>query len=185
MRNYAGETREPGRLCGAFLAAIQLLTGATIFAQEAFVHPRARLFGDGAESVLSDLSPDETRWVILFAPRIEACTPQEVRLVQALERLQGDFPDLVVRTLLPEAFSDALVERGIFGQAFPGTLVRVSSGNWLREDRVTPRPRLEVWSGKGELLLLRSLPPTVSEEAIYDEVLWTRSFTEPPNDSRP
>lgn len=171
------------RLSAAALMAVAMaLPAATAPALHPAEHPRERLYGEGAGEVIADLPRDGTRWVALFAPRVEACTPQEVAVAEALERLQEEFPDLVVRTLVPEGLDGRAVERGIFGRPFPGTLVRVAAAGWSREDRVAPRPRLEVWSGKGELLLLRSLPPTVSEEVVYDEVLWARAFTEPPAD---
>lgn len=166
------------------LASALALHGATVLAQDSDSHPRERLYGEGAGEILTDLMQNGPRWVVLFAPRVEACTPQEVAVAAALERLQSDFPELVVRTLLPESLPEMQVERGIFGHPYPGTLIRVATGNWERENRVAPRPRLEVWSGKGELLLMRSLPSNVSENAIYDEVLWARAFTDPPDDPR-
>jgi hypothetical protein len=138
-------------------------------------HPRARLFKGSPEDALRP----GARWTVLFVPRIEACTPQEVYVVKALKRVALEFSDLEVLTVIPQGLSSRVIERGVFGEAFPGRLIKVSAESWRQEERVAPRPRVEVWSGRGELLLMRSIPSSISEEALYEEVLWTRAFTEP------
>jgi hypothetical protein len=162
-------------LAGAAFAAERPLSEAEGSAS----HPRERLFNVSGTVRVPDVLKPEARWTVLFVPRIESCSPQEIEVVRALARLTKEFSDLEVATLIPEHTPSGRVGRGVFGLPFPGSVARTSTARWQQEERIAPRPRIEVWSGRGELLLMRSIPSSVSEQAIYEEVLWARAFTSP------
>lgn len=140
------------------------------------VHARQRLFPGKAGSSILDVLRQPARLTVFFHPDPQRCTPEELRALQALDRLTETFEDIAVYSVLPAELSDF---ESIFGYELPGELLLIENELFLAEGRVSPRPRLEVWSAEGQLLLLRSLPPTIREEEIYEEVLWSRSFTGP------
>ena len=113
---------------------------------------------------------------MFFHPDPQRCTPEELRALQALDRLTESFEDIAVYSVLPGDLKDF---ETTFGYELPGETLLIDTEVFLAEGRVSPRPRLEVWAADGQLLLLRSLPRTIREEEIYEEVLWSRSFTEP------
>lgn len=179
--------RRAGRLVFGVIAVLGVIHSSAQVAQESSAarevtrrdHPRVRLFEGSPEDAIFAVLRPGARWTVLFVPQIEACTPQEIYVVNALKRAALEFSDLEVLTIIPRGLPERVIERGVFGKAFPGRLVTVSAESWRREQRVAPRPRIEVWTGRGELLLMRSIPPSISEEALYEEVLWSRGFTEP------
>lgn len=140
------------------------------------VHTRQRLFPGQASSSILDVLRRPARLLVFFHPDPQRCTPEELRALQALDRLTESFEDIAVYSVLPAELSDF---ESIFGYELPGELLLIENDVFLAEGRVSPRPRLEVWNADGQLLLLRSLPPTIREEEIYEEVLWSRSFTDP------
>jgi hypothetical protein len=115
------------------------------------------------------------RLTVLYHPDIIACAPVELKVIRALNRLAADDPEIRILTILPRG-TDTLRER--YGQKLPGEVVPISQEEYAKEGEISPRPRLEVWSGQ-RLLLLRSVPGVVTEDSVYEEILWTRSFTKP------
>lgn len=140
------------------------------------VHPRQRLFPGTASSSILDVLRQPARLTVFFHPDPERCTPEEMRAVRALDRLAEAFDDIAVYSVLPVQLEDF---ESIFGYRLPGELLLIDDEQFLAEGQVSPRPRLEVWNADGQPLLLRSLPPTIRDEEIYEEVLWSRSFTDP------
>jgi|SRR5947209_5533795 len=136
---------------------------------------RRELFHSKSGDPLAGELQGTSRLTVLYHPDIVACSPVELKVVRALNRLVADFPETRVLTILPRG-TDRLRER--YGQRLPGKVVPVSQEAYAREGEISPRPRLEVWSGP-RLLLLKSVSSATSEEAIYEEILWTRSFTAP------
>jgi hypothetical protein len=62
----------------------------------------------------------------------------------------------------------------------PGQIVEVEQAEYGRFAKLAPQPRIEIWSGSGELLLLRSIPNYSTQGALLDgEYLAARSFTAP------
>lgn len=57
---------------------------------------------------------------------------------------------------------------------------QVASAEYSRAASLAPRPRIEIWSATGELLLLRSIPSYASQvEMLDEELLAARWFTKP------
>jgi hypothetical protein len=119
-------------------------------------------------------NPADTRLSIAFHPKLDGCEAQHIAIIRALRRVQLEYQDVEVVTVLPDARA-AL--RGLLGEELPGRTVALDSRAYVAQGEVSPRPRLEVWSQSGQLLLLRSVPPSASEESIYQEVIWSRAFT--------
>lgn len=156
----------------AFLASWDLGS----FRSEVAVHPRTRLFPADPSGVVADALEPSARLSILFHPEPGRCAGEQVQTIQALRRLARDFEDVAIFSVLPENLEFGTIG----GQRLPGEIVRTTAAAWTAANELSPRPRLEVWSADRRLLVLRSLPRTVSEEEIYEEVLWARSFTVPP-----
>ncbi|MFL6194355.1 MAG: hypothetical protein ACJ75H_09310 [Thermoanaerobaculia bacterium] len=139
-------------------------------------HPRALFFGSREDAAPLATASADTRLHVLFTPDFEHCTPEEMRIVRALRRIAAENPDTQVLTLLPASRGKTTE---VFGERLPGTLVAIPDRAFGRQGRRAPAPRIEVWSREGRLLLMRSLPRVVTEEEVYEEVLWARSFTAP------
>lgn len=146
-------------------------------------HPRERLFaGTGSGEALVKTVGGSARLYVLFTPDYQRCTPETMRISRALRRIAKDYPDTRVLTLRPQSLGDTM---SAYGESFPGTMLTIPDAAYEGQAAVSPNPRLEVWTGSGEhrLLLMRSLPRVVTENEIYDEVLWARSFTGAPSNS--
>jgi hypothetical protein len=62
----------------------------------------------------------------------------------------------------------------------PGPIVRLSREDYARYAGKAPRPRVEIWSAQGDLLLSRSVPNYGSQaELLNEEMFAARSFTAP------
>jgi hypothetical protein len=158
---------------GAALIYVSLSTGAANAAAEPGIELRARLFGHSIEAIQAG---DGSRLTVVFAPELSGCVPQHMQIVQALKEFARRTPDAGVVVLYPDQVERSALTRALFGEAPPGRLVSMPRDEWERESRVSPRPRLEVWSGRGELLLLRSVAIAASEEDILHDLLWSRAF---------
>lgn len=154
--------------------------GAPRVRPEVATHPRARLFPADSAGRISDVLEPSARLSVLFHPELGGCAAEQLQTIEALDRLSRDFEDIAIFSVLPQNLEFGTVS----GHRLPGEIVRTTRHAWVAASELSPRPRLEVWSADGRLLVLRSLPRTVSEEEIYEEVLWARSFTEPADSSR-
>ena len=112
-----------------------------------------------------------TRLVVVFHPELRQCTPHEISVARALERINEDYPDTLVVTVLPPD--------GELSYPLPGSPLVVTKGSHAAEGLLAPRPRLEVWNSVRQPLLFKSLPRVSTEDGTYTELFWTRSFTEP------
>lgn len=140
-------------------------------------HPRSNLFSAGQETnAIEHRLRQPARLSIFFHPDVENCTPHETKVARTLGRVAADFPDIRVFTVLPQARSQTTQ---LYGEPIPGETLIVTDRVYAAENRLVPRPALEVWTGDERLLLLRSLPASIQEEALYEEVVFTRSFTSP------
>ncbi|HEY0158520.1 MAG TPA: hypothetical protein VGF28_14655 [Thermoanaerobaculia bacterium] len=142
-------------------------------AAEQRIDVRARLFGHSIEAIQPS---DGSRLTVVFAPELNGCVPQHMQIVKALKDFARQSPDAGVVVLSPDDVERSAVTRSLFGEPPPGRLVPIPREAWNEETRVSPRPRIEVWSGKGELLLLRSVATAASEEELLTELLWSRTF---------
>jgi hypothetical protein len=125
---------------------------------------RRELFQSSVGDPVAEELKKPARLTILYHPDIIACAPVELKVIRALNRLAADDPEIRILTILPRG-TDTLRER--YGQK-----------EYAKEGEISPRPRLEVWSGR-RLLLLKSVPGVATEDSVYEEILWTRSFTRP------
>jgi hypothetical protein len=113
---------------------------------------------------------------VLFTPDFEHCTPETMRISRALRRIAAEYSDTRVFTLRPASRAGITAE---YGETLPGAPLTIPDAAYAAQRGLAPTPRIEVWSGEGRLLLMRSLPRVVTEKEVYDEVLWARSFTAP------
>lgn len=159
------------------MSAVSILVSLGLFlataAPEDFAGRRAELFGDlGGEVPAAARS---ARLVLLFHPDLTTCQPQEAVAVRALQAL-AEQKDVVVFTVTPRSLP-AVESR--YGEKLPGVAWPVEDEAWRRDGAFGPRPRLEVWSHDGALLLWKSLPAALDEESLRDEIRATLSFTAP------
>jgi hypothetical protein len=171
------------RIREAFIICSLGVLSAAVAGSASAEHPRERLFAAQSEHSLSAVLGSGARLIVIYTPNIEECMPQEIYVTAALERLAREVPAAKIVTLVPVGVHSSVIDRGIFGVPFPGSLMKISRRQWREADQVAPRPRIEVWSGDGRLLLMRSIPSAVSLEEIYHEMLWTLAFTEPPEEA--
>jgi hypothetical protein len=143
------------------------------------VHPRVAIFGGADGRRLVDELSGRSRLEVLFHPEIGRCEPQQIATARALRRLLDERSDIEILTVLPAPPEGRSQIQSLFGEVLPGRVVLLPGPSYLSEGKISPRPRLEVWSRNGHLLLLRSIPPSASEDSIYQEVLWSLAFTEP------
>lgn len=139
-------------------------------------HPRDEIFAGTATRRLVDEFSRTARLTILFHPDMGKCEPQHIAIVLALRRLLEEHSDIEVLTVLPAASAEV---KTLLGETLPGRVVVLDNPTYVSEGRISPRPRLEVWSHDRRLLLLRSIPLAASEDSIYQEVLWSLAFTGP------
>lgn len=126
----------------------------------------------------------EARLVVVFSPQVEACSPEHIEIVDALSRLQASMRDVMVLTLVPDNVSHAQIRRSLFDKPPPGHVLQIAREAWNAENTFSPRPRVEVWSGSGQLLLLKSMAGISLSEQIVQEITWCRSFTHPVSPER-
>lgn len=119
------------------------------------------------------------RLAVVYWPALRGCTVCDVMLIEKLEAWQEDpviGRGLTVVTAVPTAFTDS----SIGSTQLPGEVVRLPSAEYRPAAALAPVPRLEVWRGDGQLLLLRSIPSYTSQLALLDEeLLAARWFTAP------
>jgi hypothetical protein len=139
-------------------------------------HARQRLLDTGTADPVAVRLAAPHRMAVLYWPRIGECTLAEIRIARALGELGRRFPDIELLTLLP----DGADEGGRYGVPYPGEVVKLTPEDYVRQRAVAPLPRVEVWSGGGALLLLRSIPPLAAQaDLLVEEIEWSRAFTRP------
>lgn len=139
-------------------------------------HPRDRLFAPAGNFPLSMKLAEPARWRLIFHPDLGECRPNQAAVLRAVHAVAEEFSDLEVFTVLPRSGGHV---KEIFGVPLAGETLVVSNQAYELENRIAPRPRIEVWAGDGRLLLLRSVPSVVDEEGLVAEIRWARAFTAP------
>ena len=170
----------PATRASAVLLLIQVVAlscvKSTPWAVEGEAHPRDGLFatapGDRAHSVSRALM-SQHRMTVVFHPLTGYCVPQEDGILRAIRRVGTEFDDVEIITVLPPEAAGLPRYEDLPGR----TLIQLQSVT-RTEERISPRPRLELWSGK-TLLLLKSLPGTATEDMVFQDILWARAFTRP------
>ncbi|KAB2965405.1 MAG: hypothetical protein F9K16_02035 [Thermoanaerobaculia bacterium] len=125
------------------------------------------------------------RLAAVYWPAVRGCTVCDAMLIEKIGEWQRDpvlGEGLVVVTAIPTEFTGFAI-----GSArLPGELVRLARSEYAPAAAISPLPRLELWSGSGQLLLLRSIPSYMSQMAILDEeFLAARWFTSPLDEEGP
>ena len=126
------------------------------------------------QPVTRALAAKPHRLAVVFWPQLSGCSSCD-QMISAVIAEWQTAPDaeLAVVTVVPER------ERPD-DPWLPGTIVRMTPDDYSSHARGAPLPRVEIWSGTGQLLLRRSVPNTGSQvELLTEEMLAARSFTTP------
>lgn len=119
------------------------------------------------------------RLAVVYWPALRGCTVCDSMLIEKLNQwitTAAEGADVVVATVVP---ADATAKK-IGESALPGHVIEVDIAEYSRAAAMSPRPRIEIWSATGELLLLRSVPNYASQvEMLDEELLAARWFTKP------
>jgi hypothetical protein len=174
--------------CGSGLLALAVVATAApppqaragaataLFAEPAVAlsPPRQRFVPADSAAPSLDLS-GRARLTIVFYPDLTHCTPQEASVARALHRLLTEFSQVRCWTVVPAQTAS----EDLYGEPIPGSIVLLKDSAHREETIASPLPRIEVWDTADRLLLLRSLPRTVTEEEVYEEILASLAFTAP------
>lgn len=129
------------------------------------------------EAVAEHLDPS-ARWTVVYWPTPDECAACTAGIDRALDEAAARHPDLHVMTVLPSP-APAHAERANAGH-HPGKVVTLDEPTWQRARTIVPLPRVEVWTGSGQLVLLRSLPTVAAQgDLLLQELEWSRAFTRP------
>lgn len=119
------------------------------------------------------------RLAVVYWPALRGCTVCDSMLSEKLDHWIQDRSqdgEIVVATVVP---ADATAKQ-VGVTSLPGEVLQVASEEYARAATLAPRPRIEIWSASGELLLLRSIPSYASQvELLDEELLAARWFTKP------
>jgi hypothetical protein len=113
---------------------------------------------------------------VVFWPELSRCAACD-RMVSAVLsewRNDPDYPTSVF-TVIP-----ANARTSPDTKWLPGHVVPLQLAEYRQFANLGPRPRIEIWSADGRLLLVRSIPSYSSQrELLTEEMLAARSFTAP------
>jgi len=138
---------------------------------------RGRLYAAGDDDPVQRELREPARMTVVFWPALGQCMPTEIALMESFDTIQSTHPDIRFLTVIPDVPRDKVLR---YGRPLPGKVLRLDPDRYEAQNRLGPRPRVEVWSQKGELLLLRSVPPLLPRaRALADEVEWSLYFTSP------
>lgn len=126
------------------------------------------------EPVARALAAKPHRLGVVFWPRVSGC-PSCDQMISAVISEWETAPNaqMAVVTVIPDRVrtNDAWL---------PGTVVRLKPDDYERHAGRVPRPRVEIRSADGSLLMSRSIPNYGSQaELLTEEMLAARSFTAP------
>lgn len=130
------------------------------------------------EFVTQALRATPHRLAVVYWPAPGGCSACDAMVAQTLTSwlTEAAVPEeLLVLTVLPKNLSYRPKSL-----KFPGRIVEVEPAEYGHFAQLSPQPRIEIWSGPGELLMLRSIPNYSTQVALLDgEYLAARSFTAP------
>lgn len=119
------------------------------------------------------------RLAVVYWPALRGCTVCDSMLIEKLDHWIKDREqdgEIVVATVVP---ADSTAKQ-VGVSSLPGQVIQVASAEYSRAASLAPRPRIEIWSATGELLLLRTIPSFASQvEMLDEELLAARWFTKP------
>ena len=111
---------------------------------------------------------------VVFLPTPERCSPQDLIATRTLARLEQERDDVAVLTIIPGGLPREL---GMNGLPFPGHIIHLPLNVVEQSRRKVARPRLEVYSSEGQLLLLRPVSPHEEQRLLYEEILGLLRYT--------
>lgn len=126
------------------------------------------------EPVSRALQANPHRLAVVFWPQLSGCSSCD-QMISAVIAEWKAAPDaeVAVVTVMP----DTVTRQDPW---LPGTIVRLPLNDYKQHAGGAPLPRVELWSGRGELLMSRSVPNYGSQAALlHEEMLAARSFTAP------
>jgi hypothetical protein len=126
------------------------------------------------EPIARALAARPHRLAVVFWPQATGCASCD-QLVSAVvaEWQTAPHAELAVVSVLPDRVRTT-------DPWLPGAIVRLKQDEYTRHAGQAPRPRVEIWSARGVLLLSRSVPNYGSQaDLLTEEMLAARSFTAP------
>lgn len=159
----------------AAACTLSLALGAVLVAPEAggadgVEAARSRLFATAAPAMAVD---GERAIVVVFTPDSWGCQAADAALASAVGSFAGEHREVAVFSLIPE--SRRTERPHAFGQPLPGSVLVLGDETMLREARLAPLPRLEIWTSDGRLLLIKSYRHAL-EESVLEELERTLGF---------
>lgn len=127
-----------------------------------------------SDEVMRAVAAKPHRIAVVFWPQVTGCDTCDQMISGVISEWQAA-PDaeMVVVSVVSERIEHD-------DPWWPGTVVRLKAEDHKRYAGKSPRPRVEIWSARGELLLSRSVPNYGSQvELLTEEMLAARSFTAP------
>lgn len=114
------------------------------------------------------------RLAVVFWPQLSGCNSCDQLIAHVVTEWQTERrSEIAVVSVIP---SSRVVDR----LQLPGEIVRLKPEDYERHAGSAPRPRIEIWSASGELLLSRSVPNYGSQmDLLHEEFLAARSYTAP------
>lgn len=131
---------------------------------------RSRLFATSPPAMAVG---GERSLVVVFTPDSWGCQAADAALASAVGGFAGEHREVAVFSLIPE--SRRTERPHAFGQPLPGHVLVLGDETMLRESRIAPLPRLEIWTSDGRLLLLKSYRHAL-EESVREELERTLGF---------
>lgn len=127
-----------------------------------------------ATAVARALAAKPHRLAVVFWPNATGCASCDQMISAVIAEWQAA-PDaqLAVVSVIPDRVLST-------DPWLPGAIVRLNPDDCALHAGKAPRPRVELWSAKGDLLLSRSVPNYGSQvDLLEEEMLAARSFTAP------
>lgn len=126
------------------------------------------------EPIARALAAKPHRLGVVFWPRVSGCSACDQMISAVISEWQAaPNAEMAVVTVVPDRARAT-------GPWLPGTVVRLKPDDYERHAGRVPRPRVEIRSADGSLLMARSIPNYGSQaELLTEELLAARSFTAP------
>jgi hypothetical protein len=129
-----------------------------------------------AEAVSRLLATRPHRLAVVFWPQLGGCAACDLMVAEVVQGWKVEpESEIAVVTVVP-----ASAPNTVDHLALPGDLVRLDPEEYKQLAGRAPRPRVEIWSSDGELLLFRTVPNYGSQaNLLTEEMLAARSYTAP------
>jgi hypothetical protein len=169
MRTHPTAVERLAAACTLSLALGAVLATPAAGGADGVQAARSRLFASAAPA----MAVDGERVIVVFTPDSWGCQAADAALASAVGSFAGEHRGVAVFSLIPE--SRRTERPHAFGQPLPGSILVLGDEAMLREARLAPLPRLEIWTSDGRLLLLKSYRHAL-EENVREELERTLGF---------